>query len=197
MALGTAWGCSSSDTSTTAGDAGAVDAGRDGAADGGRDAEIAADAAGDGAIAQGDAAHGVVCGAAACTGSDVCCAIVSDGGATPSCLASCPAGTAIACDGPEDCTNGAAKYCCGTLQTSAGTPPSCPILGVSTECRATCTTNIALQCPGTTTLRQCHKTADCADDPQNDKCCTFTSGGQSSTFCTSALAASTGGGQCL
>jgi hypothetical protein len=131
----------------------------------------------------GGDAKGVTCGTTTCTGTDICCATPSAGGTVDyACAATCgDGGVPISCDGPEDCAS-SAKYCCGTIETTAGTPPSCFKAG-SAECKATCNTKIVTSCSSKGTVRLCHTGSDCADDTANPNCCEFAYGTTSATFC--------------
>jgi len=134
---------------------------------------------------------------AACTLDKVCCAMP---GATTTfgCVApgSCPMADKISCDGPQDCTGG--QICCGTyVPDGTGNPPQCGIASLGTACAASasCPTNLANSCSQTTTVTLCHHKAECTD-PQNNQCCTFSSGAAALTFCIDGTTASLGGATC-
>jgi len=95
---------------------------------------------------------------------------------------SCPDGGAtISCDGPEDCSAGAG-ICCAEVNVE-GSLPSCTFKTGVSECRGTCNSNIPTSCPSIATVRRCHKHTECTEAEYN-KCCEFSSGGTSATFCT-------------
>ena len=136
-------------------------------------------------------------GGSPCSTDQVCCAMP---GATTTfaCTAktACPMADQITCDGPDECTAGQA--CCGVyVPDGTGTFPQCGIASVGTSCttKAACPTHIAQACNQTSKVTLCRVPADCTD-ANNNKCCTFASGGASLTFCTDALTASVGGGTC-
>ena len=132
---------------------------------------------------------GVQCGNSQCALPNVCCAVLSDGGGSLSCQASCPdGGGQIQCDGPQQCTGGT-PICCADLKIGPGQPPQCPFQSVTSQCTAACTTQIVFSCPGTDKVRLCHASADCASDVANPTCCEFNGGGQKATFCASAQVA--------
>ncbi len=189
-------GCSGSSAADLVSEAGAADApttdgtigeGGGGGGDASKDAGTTDTGAKDSGAAVDGA--GVVCGTGGtCAIGDVCCGMRTDGGGTLSCVASCPhGGFVVSCDGPEDCTSGAENYCCATFKIGAGTPPSCPAESISAACTTTCTTSLQLACPSTSTVRLCHESADCADDPAHNRCCLFSQGGQRATFCVDGL----------
>ena len=133
----------------------------------------------------GDAA-GIRCGASVCSGAQVCCGMITDGGGSETCAASCPdGGFTVGCDGPEDCTaGGAANLCCADFKVGAGTAPNCPVVSAASSCVATCNTKISMGCPSDTTVRLCHALADCANEPSGaTDCCQITRNGQTATFC--------------
>jgi hypothetical protein len=88
------------------------------------------------------------------------------------------------CRGPEDCGG---KLCCANLELGAGTPPACPLLTGSSECKATCETVFPLSCPAKGVVRVCHKSTDCAGDVGNPFCCKILGGGVAGTVCISAM----------
>jgi hypothetical protein len=137
-------------------------------------------------------------GSAACTGDNVCCAMP---GATTTfgCIgtSSCSAGDVIACDGPNGC-GGSTPVCCGVdVPGGAGTFPQCGISAIGTSCTsaAACPTHIGTTCTDTTKVMLCHASADCTDGADN-KCCTFTSGAASLTFCIDQQTAELAGATC-
>lgn len=127
---------------------------------------------------------GVSCGNTTCAPGLLCCASVTDGGASFECASECPeGGVPMACDGPEDC--GGAQ-CCVQIDVGAGTLPNCPIQTNGATCKASCPTQIPMSCPGQGQGQLCHSSADCTD-AQNPSCCTFSQGGVSATFCVNSL----------
>jgi hypothetical protein len=137
-------------------------------------------------------------GNTACQTNQVCCAMP---GATTTfaCVdpASCASGDSISCDGPDEC-GGATPVCCGVdVPNGTGSFPSCHIKSLGTSCTsaAACPTHLGSSCSDTTKVQICHVSAECTD-PQNNMCCTFTSGGAMLTFCIDATTASLGGGVC-
>jgi hypothetical protein len=128
------------------------------ATDVGEDAATEAEA-GDGADAVGDelAKDGVTCGAAVCTGTQVCCAYASE--LTCSEPAACTGDFQAACDGAEDCSGG---VCCGGPTSK------------STECKpATCDPLLIL----------CKTQYECGCGVN---CCPFTVMGWTGSFCSAA-----------
>jgi hypothetical protein len=113
-------------------------------------------------------------------------------------MASCPMADQITCDGPDEC-GGATPVCCGKdVPNGTGTFPQCNPASVSTLCSsaAACQTNLPQSCNETATVVICHVKADCAADPTNNKCCTFTSNGAELTFCIDGTTAALGGATC-
>ena len=97
---------------------------------------------------------GVMCGAAVCSGTDVCCVTRPAGGmminTACSTAAACNAnmGAPLMCDGPEDCTGGQA--CCGAFaggmaSASCSDPSVCAAYGTLCHTMA--------DCPGTQMCR--------------------------------------------
>lgn len=101
----------------------------------------------------------------------------------------------LTCQSPADCGDGGASICCGSLETGSGQPPNCPIKSLTSKCASSCTTSITLTCNSTSTVRACAKNADCTE-PTYGKCCTFTDGNSSVTFCSSAGLALAAGAVC-
>jgi len=136
-------------------------------------------------------------GNTACPLNQVCCSMP---GATTTfgCVdpASCPTKDKITCDGPDEC-GGASPVCCGVYVASGGTYPNCGISALGTGCTssAQCPTHLGGSCTDTTKVQICHVNAECSD-PQNNKCCTFTSGGAMLTFCIDQTTASLAGATC-
>jgi len=125
-----------------------------------------------------------------CPSNTVCCAAPDGGSIKFSCVdpATCVTALQITCDGPDECTNGAAPLCCAVeIPNGLGTYPQCQAASLGTSCQATCPTHLAQTCTETTKVVICHVGADCTD-ATNNNCCTFvTDGGASLTFCTDAL----------
>ncbi len=139
-------------------------------------------------------------GPMACQLSDVCCASTGSM-VTFACVAqaSCPAADKISCDGPDECVGTNTPICCGVETTNgSGNYPQCnpATLGTSCTTAANCPTHLGTSCTDTTTVVLCHVMSDCAGDPTNNQCCTFTSGGASLTFCIDSVTAGLGGAQC-
>jgi len=129
---------------------------------------------------------GIKCGATTCAVGQVCCAAVSDAGASMVCADQCEDGGApMTCDGPEDC---AGQTCCSKISTGAGTPPNCPITAAGATCQATCELQIPMGCPADGQASLCHTNADCTD-PTADRCCPISQGGLSASFCVSDMVA--------
>ncbi len=129
----------------------------------------------------------VFCGGAVCGSSEpTCCGVVEDGGLRLSCRSGdCPdAGPAFSCDSPDDCdADAGVPFCCASLDLAAGPFPNCPTNALSSTCRATCTTTLALSCPSVGTARMCsHSGTDCA---AAQKCCAFTQGSATLQLCVS------------
>ncbi len=101
----------------------------------------------------------------------------------------------LACTSPAGCEGGATPLCCGTVVLNGGSPPSCTTTSVTSACAAQCTTAFVSNCNGTETVQLCAQGPDC-NDPTYDKCCTFTSGNESLTFCTSQSIATGAGATC-
>lgn len=159
---------------TTAGDAMSDGAGAIGAGDAG------------GTLQDGEVADALsLCPITPCPGNQVCCYVSKSAtSGAYRCMASCPNDVApVACAGPQQCTSGA-PVCCGTV-LGAGVIPNCPAVAMSSSCTASCTTNIALGCNATDTLRLCHDKADC--DSNNPNCCSYPGSGLSSFLCVSDL----------
>jgi hypothetical protein len=86
---------------------------------------------------------GVPCGNDTCNDPDVCCVTMQGA----SCTQDCQNGLSLACDGPEDCSNG--DICCGDVGMGGG----------GAECMA------VDQCdPGWTSGVVCHADGDCPDN---------------------------------
>jgi hypothetical protein len=91
---------------------------------------------------------------------------------------------ALTCQSPADCADGGPTICCGSLVAGAGNPPNCPINSLTSACAASCTTSIKLTCNATSTVRACAQNADCTEASYG-KCCTFSDGVNTATFCAS------------
>jgi hypothetical protein len=157
-----------------------------------------ADAAADGD--DGGGTYDFGCGGnTACQITDVCCTAT---GSTVSfsCVpqASCTAADKISCDGPDECVGTATPICCGVQTTNGmGNYPQCNPAALGTSCTTSdnCPTHLGQNCTDTTTVVLCHVKADCTDST-NNKCCTFTSGGASLTFCIDGVTAGLAGAKC-
>jgi hypothetical protein len=157
------------------------------------------DSGGGGGSADAAGHYGFACGSnSACTLDKVCCAMP---GATTtfSCVAqtACAAADKLDCSGPDEC-GGTSPVCCGVYAgDGTGTYPTCGIATLGTSCTnaAACPTHLESTCSDTTKVRLCHVSAQCTD-PTNNKCCTFTSGATSLSFCIDATTAQLGGGTC-
>ncbi|HUJ61927.1 MAG TPA: hypothetical protein VLX92_25655 [Kofleriaceae bacterium] len=138
-------------------------------------------------------------GSAACTLDKVCCTMPNGSATTFGCEApaSCPTGDQITCDGPSECS-GSTPVCCGVdVPDGTGTAPNCGLTSLGTSCSsaANCATHLSNNCTDTTKVQLCHTSTDCTDSTDN-KCCTFTSGAASLTFCIDSLTAQLGHGVC-
>lgn len=137
-------------------------------------------------------------GNTACTLDKVCCSMpgmpTTFGCVAP---AACSSADKIVCDGPDEC-GGATPVCCGVYAGNGmGNYPQCGIATLGTSCTsaAACPTHLESTCSDTTKVQICHVTAECTD-ATNNKCCTFTSGSSTLSFCIDSLTASLGGGVC-
>jgi hypothetical protein len=130
-------------------------------------------------VAQNDAASDVSANDAA---KDAAANDASDGGG-------------LACTSPAGCEAGT-PLCCGTVVLNGGTPPNCTASSVTSACTTQCATAFVSNCSGTETVRLCAQASDCSD-PTYNKCCTFGSGNQSLTFCSSQAIATGAGASCL
>lgn len=148
-----------------------------GGGDGGSDA--GADAAND--VTQNDAPVDATKDASSDTGSDV--VVASDAG-----------DGGLACTSPAGC-GGSTTLCCGTVVLNGGSPPNCTASSVTSQCSAQCASAFVSNCSGTETVQLCAQGPDCKD-PTYDKCCTFTSGNQSLTFCATDSMATFAGATC-
>lgn len=138
-----------------------------------------------GGAAGGTTTGGLSCGGVTCSGATpACCSVELDGGLGLSCAASCAdAGSTFACGQPSECDGDAGTpFCCASLDLGAGTFPSCPTQGLSSSCRATCSTTLALSCPTSGTARLCSHATDCA---MSQKCCAFAQQGTTLQLCVS------------
>ncbi len=168
-------------------DAGEADAGESDAGE--TDAGTGEDDAGTGPTDAG-ILPGVKCGTVQCAEGEVCCIDTSGGGIKSSCETTCSGGgTALTCDGPEDCV-GKGGFCCGALNAGAGSFPNCAIDSVTSACGAGCTTSIPFICNTTYTVRMCNLAADCANEPSGATlCCTFQQQFGEVKFCANSLVA--------
>jgi hypothetical protein len=103
--------------------------------------------------------------------------------------------SSLACTSPSTCGSGT-PICCASVVLNGGTPPNCTATSIASSCKGVCTTTFVSSCSGTETVQLCAKANDCTD-PTYDKCCTFTSGNQSLTFCASQTIANSAGATCL
>jgi hypothetical protein len=77
---------------------------------------------------------------------------------------------------PSQCS-GATPECCGTAVLNGGSIPNCSVATLSSQCVATCISNINLSCgstgnPVTDTLHMCAAVTDCTStDKMNPNCC--------------------------
>lgn len=185
--LGTGGGLGSSGGAAGGTTAGGTAGGRAGGSAGGSAGGTSGGASAGGA-AGGSAggAAGVDCGGSSCVGATpLCCAVQTGGVPAFACSASCPdAGAPLDCDSPDDCdADAGTPFCCASLDLAAGTFPACPTNALSSQCRATCTTTLALSCPTAGTARMCsHATTDCQ---ASQKCCAFTQGTATIQLCVS------------
>jgi hypothetical protein len=100
----------------------------------------------------------------------------------------------VTCTSPSGCDGGA--YCCGTIALSGGTPPDCNVGSITTACQTQCTTMLPFDCNSNDVVRFCSQPSDCTEQAYN-KCCTFQTGGQSTTFCANAGIAATVDASCM
>ena len=139
---------------------------------------------------------GIACNGKTCAASEVCCASTVGGTIVESCATTCSdGGTTLRCTGSSDC-GGTSPYCCGTLTLSGGGGGGggCSASVGTASCTGSCTSDRITGCSGTHKARLCTKTADCADDAANPKCCTLP--GSAQYVCASAFA-SLGGATCM
>lgn len=105
----------------------------------------------------------------------------------------------VTCDGPEDCS-GSTPVCCGVdVGNGQGTFPTCGATSIGATCSTAnnCKTSIAQSCSATQKVQLCHHNSDCTNEASNNKCCTFSSGAASLTFCSNTTTANLGGGTCM
>jgi hypothetical protein len=98
----------------------------------------------------------------------VCCA--QQGAGAPACAGSCAASDTLRCLTPDDC-GGATPDCCGTLVVNGGLLPNCNAQSFTTQCVASCTSNLVGSCTATDTMHLCTDGSDCAKDTANPNCC--------------------------
>jgi len=153
---------------------GASDAGSDAASDGPAPQDAATDASAD------SAPHDAALDA---TGGDA-----SDGGGVT---------VDITCTSPAQC-DGGAPVCCGTIALNGGTAPACDVSSITTTCTsaAQCTTTLPFSCTGNDTVRFCSQPGDCTESSY-DKCCTFKTGTEQTTFCANTTIAGTVDASCM
>jgi hypothetical protein len=98
---------------------------------------------------------------------------------------------------PSDCPG---QVCCTEVPLTGGSPPNCTNGTVTSSCKpaSACPTKLGgFTCSGTEQLPLCTTKADCASDPGNNLCCTFTQdGGGTLSFCGNSLV-TLGGGTCM
>jgi len=102
--------------------------------------------------------------------------------------------SSLACTSPVGCGTGT-PICCGTVVLNGGTPPNCTASSITSSCKAQCASAFVSNCSGTETVQLCAQGSDCTD-PTYDKCCTFTSGNESLTFCATQSMANLSGATC-
>lgn len=137
---------------------------------------------------------GVACGAMTCPVGQNCCVAASGTAATGAmCIAAggtC-SGAVLACDGPEDCSNGSSPFCCGTINFTGGTPDGgAPMFnGGNASCTGSCDFTFG---GSSVKTRLCHADMDCtgltAFGMALDKCCSSTMA-VGLHFCAAPLAA--------
>jgi hypothetical protein len=102
------------------------------------------------------------------------------------------------CSGPKECST-SADVCCGTIPVTGGKVPNCTTGTVTVVCKAAaqCPTQLGgATCSGTQIVRLCEKPADCTETGA-PKCCTFSEGSGSLSFCANGIVAAIGGGVCM
>jgi hypothetical protein len=130
----------------------------------------------------GSFGDGVSCQGQRCPNGTICCL---QAGQQPGCAASCPAmGLSVACDGPDDCDPGGARFCCQQYSLSPEPGLTCmssPNLIVSgtAACASSCYRvhpPDASACGASGTDRLCGTSADCAGNTGNTNCCSSSDG---------------------
>jgi hypothetical protein len=120
----------------------------------------------------GGDAGAATCPAVPCTGSQVCCADLTND--TAVCADTCAPADTIACVKPSDCP-GATPDCCATDildgMDAGASFPHCYTQSLTTKCVASCVSAIKVSCTATETLHVCEATSDCATDTANPNCC--------------------------
>jgi hypothetical protein len=122
---------------------------------------------------------GVTCGAATCTGSDLCCASGGpDGGTiTLTCAADCAGSATIACTSPDNCGQ---NPCCTQISRASTTPGA-----LCAKAAGDCVPKIDIAAQGAQT-RLCRADADCTSGGATttlNKCCAITYQGNSFKGC--------------
>ena len=121
---------------------------------------------------------GVKCGAATCTGTDVCCATPTDASVSLACAASCT-GSTIACTSPDNC--GQNPCCTNVSATGGGGTPGALCAKAPSECVPSI--NITARSAQT---RLCRNDADCTSGTAAStlkSCCTITYQGNTFKGC--------------
>lgn len=130
---------------------------------------------------------GVICGTDVCQNGQPCCLEFPSSGVVSNCSGGCPdGGNSLYCDGPEDCSSGAA-YCCANVSI-AGSLANLKINSASSQCLSACTAVIPIPpvIPLAATLRLCHYSGECAGDARFPTCCQIEQGSYKIAVCINA-----------
>jgi hypothetical protein len=104
------------------------------------------------------------------------------------------------CSSPSDCTTaGSGDVCCAHIPVTGGTVPNCTTGALTVACSAAaqCPTQLGqITCSGTEVVRLCSQAADCTETGA-PKCCTFTQGTGSISFCANAIVAAVAKATCM
>jgi hypothetical protein len=89
-----------------------------------------------------------------CAAPQICCASFMNRQCVDSTLTSCPGGTRIECDGPEDCKDG--KLCCASA-SGASCQASCLLAKPVCHTQADCEGDANNCCPESAGYKTCNK----------------------------------------
>lgn len=107
-----------------------------------------------------------------------------------------PVDGGLACLGPSGCPSLSLGECCGQIVAAQGNPPGCFFSGTySTQCKATCATQINPTCGTTSQMKVCEQKTDCTEMTY-DQCCTVTINSQAISLCMSTVQAQLAGATC-